>query len=154
MARSRLPRGGSGPRRSALEPIQHGRKTGVYRRLMMEFLEQRLLMAQDVWTGAGDGKSWQDGHNWSLNAAPGSSDTAVIEVASAVTIDYSGNSSIESVTDDASNGASAAIDITAARSPSLRGRRRSTARSRLARVRVCRPSGSGTTFTASGAADH
>ena len=48
------------------------------RRLLMEFLEQRLLMAQDVWTGAGDGKSWQDGSNWSLNAAPGASDSALI----------------------------------------------------------------------------
>ena len=70
MARSTLPPGSVS--QPLTERLKRGRrKTGSYRRLMMEFLEQRLLLAQDMWTGAGDGKTWQDGQNWSLGAAPG-----------------------------------------------------------------------------------
>ncbi len=120
---------------------------------MMEFLEHRLLMAQDMWTGGGDAKSWQDPHNWSLNAAPGSSDTAVIEVANALTIDYSGNSSIESITDDPSNGASAAIDIMSGSLSVTSGASQIDGSLSFGSGASLSAMGSGTTFTASGAAD-
>ncbi len=39
-------------------------------RLRWESLELRTMMAQDLWTGAGNDLNWQDAKNWSLNAAP------------------------------------------------------------------------------------
>jgi len=41
----------------------------------LEWLEDRTLLATDVWTGA-DSSSWSDGGNWSLGAAPRPSDVA------------------------------------------------------------------------------
>ena len=40
-----------------------------------DLLEQRALLATDVWTGAVS-SSWSEGSNWSLDAAPGATDIA------------------------------------------------------------------------------
>ena len=37
----------------------------------MEFLERRILMAQDMWTGGGDGKTWQERSKLELERRPG-----------------------------------------------------------------------------------
>jgi hypothetical protein len=49
------------------------------RRLILERLEDRLVLAQILWDGGGDGVSWLDANNWTGDALPGSTDTAVIE---------------------------------------------------------------------------
>ena len=59
MARSRSARKSKAGEKATRVEFFH-RKTVRHRRLAMEFLEQRLLMAQDVWTGGGDGKTWQE----------------------------------------------------------------------------------------------
>ncbi len=145
MARSSLPRAVQSEREA--ERLKCGRrKTVSYRRLMMEFLEQRLLMAQDVWTGGGDGKTWQDGHNWSLGAAPGSGDAASINVGSSLTITYNGNSTIESVTDNA------AIDIAGGSLSLTSGASSVSGAFSVAAGASLSASGAGTTFTATGLA--
>ncbi len=118
----------------------------------MEFLENRLLLAQDVWTGGGDGTTWQNGQNWSLNRAPGASDSALITVSNSLTIVYNGNSSIQSITDDASNGASAAIDITGGSLTVTSGASQTSGALTVAPGATLSASGSGTTFTETGAA--
>lgn len=45
------------------------------RRVFLERLEDRQLLATDVWTGAVS-SSWSDPSNWSLNAIPGTGDIA------------------------------------------------------------------------------
>ena len=52
--------------------------------LFLERLEDRTLLSQDIWQ-AGSG-NWDDGANWSLTHAPGTSDTAYISTTSAATI--------------------------------------------------------------------
>ncbi len=111
----------------------------------MEFLEHRLLLAQDVWTGAGDGKSWQDGSNWSLSAAPGSNDSALINVGSSLTILYNGNSSVLSITDNA------AFDITGGSFEVTSGTSQISGALTVAAGATLEASGSGVTFTATGA---
>ncbi len=115
------------------------------RRLFMEFLEQRLLLAQDVWTGGGDDKSWQDGSNWSLGAAPGSSDSAMISVGSSLTILYNGSSSILSITDNAG------IDITGGSLEVTSGASELSGSLTVAAGATLEASGTGVTFTATGA---
>ena len=145
MARSRLLRD-AGVRQKAVRPVQPRRKTAFYRLLAMEFLEQRLLMAQDVWTGDGDGKSWQDGSNWNLNAVPGASDSALITAGNTLTILYNGSSSIESLTDNA------AIDVTGGSLEVTSGASQVSGALSLAAGATFTASGSGVTFTATGAA--
>ncbi len=145
MARSRSPRD-SRVRQNAVRPVQPRRKTAFYRLLAMEFLEQRLLMAQDVWTGAGDGKSWQDGKNWSLNAAPGASDSALINAGSTLTILYNGSSSIESLADN-----NAGIDITGGSLQVTAGTSQVGGALTVAAGATLTASGSGVNFTATGA---
>ena len=122
------------------------RKTGFLRRLMMERLEQRMLLAQDMWTGGGDGKTWQDGQNWSLGAEPGSGDTASITVGGGLTITYNGTSSIESVTDNS------AIDITGGSLTVTSGVSQVSGAFTVGSNATLSASGGGTTFTATGAA--
>lgn len=56
------------------------------RRHMMECLESRLLMANIVWDGGGDGTSWTDARNWLGDTLPGASDDVTIDVATNPTI--------------------------------------------------------------------
>src|SRR5438552_4005754 len=46
----------------------------------LELLEDRTLMANAVWSGAGDGLNWADPKNWNNNALPGSGDDVQIAV--------------------------------------------------------------------------
>ena len=119
-------------------------KTTRPRQLFMEFLEQRLLLVQDVWTGGGDGKSWQDGSNWSLTEAPGNTDSAFINVGSSLTILYSGNSSVLSITDNA------AIDITAGSLEVTSGTSQISGALTVGAGASLKASGSGATFTSTG----
>ena len=110
----------------------------------MEFLEQRLLLAQDFWTGGGDGKTWQDGNNWSTKAAPGSSDSATINVANGLTITYDGTSSIQNLTDNA------AIDIAGGSLTFTSGTSQVGGSLTVGGGATLSASGAGTTFTATG----
>ena len=56
-------------------------------RLTNDTLESRTLLSNVAWTGNGDGTSWTDASNWSDDAVPTASDD--------VTIDLSGNPTIE-----------------------------------------------------------
>ena len=114
-------------------------------RAVMEMLEQRLLLAQDVWTGAGDDKTWQDANNWSTKAVPGSADSAMISVASNLTIDYNGTSSIQNVTDNA------ALNFTGGSLTVTSGSSQVSGSLTVGAGATLSVSGSGTTFTASGA---
>ncbi len=144
MASSRSQRDSNARAKRASFNLLRG-KTARPRQLFMEFLEQRLLLAQDVWTGAGDGKSWQDGSNWSLSAAPGSNDSALINVGSSLTILYNGNSSFLSITDNA------AIDITGGSFEVTSGTSQISGALTVAAGATLEASGSGVTFTATGA---
>ena len=145
MARPRSPRRFARGSQSA--PVGIVQKKRVrWHRLALEFLENRLLLAQDMWTGGGDGKTWQDGSNWSLNAAPGTSDSAVINVASSLTILYNGTSSIESVTSNAN----AAIDITGGSLTVTSGTSQVSGALTVSAGATLAASGTGVAFTATG----
>jgi hypothetical protein len=65
-----------------------------------ESLEQRILLSAVAWTGAGDGKSWNDAQNWSTRTIPGASDDVTIDLTNSQTIIYSsasGNTTIGSL---------------------------------------------------------
>ena len=111
----------------------------------MQVLEQRLLLSQDVWTGGGDGKTWQDASNWSENAVPGSSDDVTINVGTGLTIDYNGTSSIQNIVDNA------ALDITGGSLTVTSGTSQVSGSLTVGAGATLSASGSGTTFTASGA---
>ncbi len=145
MGRPRLPRDPDVRKTVAAQKLVR-RKISHQHRLFLEFLEQRLLLSQDVWTGGGDGKTWQDGHNWSLSAAPGSGDTALINVSNGLTITYNGTSSIESVTDNAS------LDITGGTLTVTSGTSQVSGAFTIGSNATILASGAGTTFTATGAA--
>lgn len=55
-------------------------------------LEARVLLANVLWTGAGDGTSWDDGANWSTSAVPQPGDDVTIDVAGSPMIVKSGGS--------------------------------------------------------------
>ena len=48
------------------------------RRLLVERLEERRVLAMITWTGAGDGSSWADAANWDLARLPAAGDDASI----------------------------------------------------------------------------
>src|SRR5262245_61761373 len=52
------------------------------RRLFIESLEVRNLLAVVFWDGGGDGTNWTNRFNWSGDQLPGSTDDVEIEVAS------------------------------------------------------------------------
>lgn len=54
------------------------RKEANYARLGIEFLENRITFAADVWTGKGETPSWDNVSNWSLNRLPTINDVAII----------------------------------------------------------------------------
>src|SRR5437868_12988166 len=57
----------------------------------VESLEERVLLDTDLWRAAVSG-NWSDGSKWSLGAAPGVNDTAVIDASGSnytVTLDAS-----------------------------------------------------------------
>ena len=110
----------------------------------IEMLEQRLLLAQDMWTGGGDGKSWQDASNWSTKAVPGSSDDVTIDVATNLTIVYNGTSSIQDVVNNA------ALEITGGSLTVTSGTSQVGGALTVGGNATLSASGSGTTFTASG----
>ncbi len=71
-----------------------------------EALEQRLVLAQIVWTGAAGDNSFQNANNWenatntSIHAVPGSADDATINVSGNPTIVFNGTSTVHSLVDD------------------------------------------------------
>jgi hypothetical protein len=112
----------------------------------IEILEPRQLLAQDVWTGAGDGKSWQDQNNWSLKAVPGPSDDATISAAANLTVLYSATASIRSLNDGAG------LDIAGGSLTVTSGASQVSGSLMVAAGAVLSSSGSGTSFTATGSA--
>src|SRR5262245_15494977 len=89
---------------SGLSTRRHAtRHPSVRRRLGLDYLEDRLLLAPVRWDGGGDGASWTDALNWDTNLLPGSADDAVIGAAfSGMTIRQSvGTTSVHSVTSEA-----------------------------------------------------
>jgi hypothetical protein len=70
-----------------------------FRRLFLEALEDRVTPTVS-WTGAGDGASWSDPHNWSTNALPGSTDDVLINLTGAAVNYSSGTTTVHSITDD------------------------------------------------------
>src|SRR4051794_37777211 len=91
----------SGNRRSRPRRFKGSSVRGRRGRPGLEVLEQRLMLTQDVWTGGGDGKTWQDANNWSMKVVPGSPDDVTINVTNNLTIGYNGTSSIQSIVDNA-----------------------------------------------------
>jgi RHS repeat-associated protein len=80
---SSFPRPGSSSLRANLSPgstRRARRRRGLVHRPRFESLEQRIVLTVDYWTGAaanaGGNDNWSNTGNWSLNAVPGSSDTA------------------------------------------------------------------------------
>ncbi len=68
------------------------------RRLALEPLEQRHMLAIVSWTGAGDGMNWSDTSNWSGNQLPGHDDDVKILTGGTTTIDVSSiNAAIKSL---------------------------------------------------------
>jgi RHS repeat-associated protein len=66
----------------------------------VEQLEDRVLLTAVAWTGAGDGTSWNNAKNWSIQTVPGAGDDVTINLASSQTIIYSsaaGNTTINSL---------------------------------------------------------
>jgi hypothetical protein len=53
-------------------------RTKRKRRLLLEALEQRRVMADDIWTGKVN-DDWHNPENWSLNAIPANGDVAVLK---------------------------------------------------------------------------
>ena len=79
----------------------HGAPEGnlVSRRLAVESLEDRRVLAAVSWDGGGDGINWSDGLNWSTNALPTSADDVTISVPGTITVTHaSGNDTIRSLT--------------------------------------------------------
>jgi len=71
----------------------------VSRRLAVESLEDRRVLAAVSWDGGGDGINWSDGLNWSTNALPGSGDDVTINVVGTITVTHaSGIDTIRSLT--------------------------------------------------------
>ncbi len=50
----------------------------THRRCLLELLEDRRLLAQDVWVGTGDGRSWLDARNWESGLVPGAGAEVII----------------------------------------------------------------------------
>ncbi len=61
----------------------------------LEILEQRLVMSQVSWTGAGGDLSWQDARNWSTGSVPGATD----DVSGNPTIVFNGTATIQNLAD-------------------------------------------------------
>src|SRR5947208_906744 len=69
-----------------------------FRRLQIETLEDRRLLAVVNWDGGGDGKEWLDRFNWTGDALPGGADDVVIDVVANPTVHYSfGSTTIRSL---------------------------------------------------------
>src|SRR5262245_17184085 len=98
MARSRLQRI-LPVKRTTARAVSVVRKARCCRGPALEALEPRLVLAPVLWTGGGDGKSWQDGNNWSTHAVPGTSDDVTINVANNPTIISNGSVTIQSLVD-------------------------------------------------------
>ncbi len=48
-----------------------GSTQNARRRCLVELLEDRRMLAQDIWVGNGDGRTWLDGQNWESGQVPG-----------------------------------------------------------------------------------
>ena len=70
----------SGILRNGLRRVKKSRGRRTARRLMLESLEQRRVLAAINWDGGGDGSSWANAANWSGDARPGSGDDVTIDV--------------------------------------------------------------------------
>jgi hypothetical protein len=85
-ARSRNPRRSNRSPRRTIRPA-------------IEALEFRTLLSNVSWTGQGDGTSWTDASNWSDDRVPGASDDVTIDLSGDPTIQItSGDQSIHSLT--------------------------------------------------------
>jgi len=56
--------------RTSNDRLKH-RRQSAYRRCVVELLEDRRLLATDVWVGDGDGRTWLDPLNWKDGTVPG-----------------------------------------------------------------------------------
>jgi autotransporter-associated beta strand protein len=82
------------------QPLQQQRRP----RLRLEFLEERVIPATNVWTGAGGTGLWGTAANWSLARAPISGDDLVFAVSpSTSTTNNLSGLSLNSITISASN---------------------------------------------------
>ena len=67
---------------STRNPFYQGKKRpGPRRRLQMERLEDRRLLAIVNWDGGGDGTNWADPLNWDTDSVPTLADDVIINVA-------------------------------------------------------------------------
>jgi hypothetical protein len=73
-----------------------------FRRLWLERLEERAMLATVLWDGGGNGTSWNDPLNWDGDALPTAADDVVIGAAGGVTITYpAGTTTVKSVQSEA-----------------------------------------------------
>ncbi|MFO0869119.1 MAG: LamG-like jellyroll fold domain-containing protein [Pirellulales bacterium] len=68
------------------------------RRLFLEQLERRALLAVVAWDGGAGTLNWGDANNWSTNTLPGATDDVTIDIAGTNLVTSSGNVSIKSLT--------------------------------------------------------
>ncbi|MGD9721698.1 MAG: beta strand repeat-containing protein [Pirellulales bacterium] len=69
------------------------------RRLRLEALESRRVLAPVSWDGGGDGINWSSPNNWSTNSLPTSADDVTINVVGTLTVIHaSGSDTIRSLT--------------------------------------------------------
>ncbi len=77
---------------------RRGRNGLAERRLSLEFLEDRRLLALVTWDGEGNNFDWNTAANWSTNALPGAADDVVISPGELITVSHSsGVTSVRSV---------------------------------------------------------
>ena len=88
-------------RRSRTRQHNQRRKSGrsQKRRLLLESLEVRNLLATVGWDGGGDGTSWHDPLNWDTDALPAVADDVVIDIPGDVTVRHTtGATEVNSLT--------------------------------------------------------
>lgn len=69
-----------------------------FRKLSLDYLEDRCLLSTDTWTGAGNNGLWSTASNWSTGVPISSQDVVSASTAPGTTITSSGTVSILSLT--------------------------------------------------------
>jgi hypothetical protein len=92
--------------RTSNDRLKH-RRQSAYRRCFVELLEDRRLLATDVWVGDGDGRTWLDPLNWKDGTVPGAgaevlipqlANTPFVQLPSTGTLQLKSIQSFESLT--------------------------------------------------------